>query len=335
MTDLTTNYLGLTLKNPIIVGSCGLTGSAERIADLEAAGAGAVVLKSIFEEEIILEYEDTLKQIGATGFIPEGYDYFDYEIKANKMDWCLNLIKDAKKAVSIPVIASVNCVYSHEWALFSKQLQDAGADALELNIFLLPSDINRSSEQNEEFYFKVVDRVQKEVSIPISLKMSYYFTNLGQMIHKLSETGISGLVLFNRFYSPDFDINNLKVLATHVLSSPEELPISLRWVAIMSGRVKCDIASSTGVHDGEATIKQLLAGATAVQVTSTLYKNGPGYIQTILDEMTRWMAQKNYRNISQFRGKLSQEKSTDPALYERVQFMKYFGGKEEHQDMED
>ncbi len=327
MVDFSTKYLGMTLKNPIIAGSSGLTNSVQNIRDFEANGAAAVVLKSIFEEEIAFEYEDILKEASAEGVNLDQFDYYDFHIKGEKLDKYTTLIKESKKSVSIPVIASINCVYSHEWTSFAKQLQTAGADALELNMFFLPSEFGRSSEEKEKAYFQIIDKVQKEVSIPIALKISYYFSNLGPMIQKLSETGVGGLVLFNRFYSPDFDIDKMEVVSSNVFSAPSDLPISLRWIAIMAERVSCDLAASTGVHDGAALIKQILAGANAVQVASTVYKNGKGQIGEMLKTLEAWMEKKGYSSLSDFRGKMSQAKSSNPAAYERVQFMKYFGGK--------
>ena len=327
MADLSTQYLGMKLKNPVIAGSSGLTNSAKSIQDLEQSGAGAVVLKSIFEEEIAFEYEDILQEASAEGVNLDQFDYYDFHIKGEKLDKYTSLIEESKKNVSIPVIASINCVYSHEWTSFAKQLQTAGADALELNMFFLPSEFNRSSEEKEKAYFQIIEKVQKEVTIPIALKISYYFSNLGPMIQKLSETGIAGLVLFNRFYSPDFDIDKMEVVSSNVFSAPSDLPISLRWIAIMAERVSCDLAASTGVHDGTALIKQILAGANAVQVASTLYKNGKGQIADMLNTLEAWMDKKSYSSLSDFRGKMSQAKSSNPAAYERVQFMKYFGGK--------
>jgi dihydroorotate dehydrogenase (fumarate) len=216
---------------------------------------------------------------------------------------------------------------SEEGRVFAAQLEKAGADALELNMFFLPSDFERTSEEKEAAYFQIIDKVQKAVSIPISLKISYYFSNLGPMIQKLSETGIGGLVLFNRFFSPDFDIDKFEVVPSNRLSAPSDLPISLRWIAIMAERVNCDLAASTGVHDGIAVIKQLLAGANAVQVVSTLYNNDKGYIQEMLKTLEDWMAKKGFNSLADFRGKMSQAKSSNPAAYERMQFMKYFGGK--------
>jgi dihydroorotate dehydrogenase (fumarate) len=327
MVDLSTQYLGMKLKNPVIAGSSGLTNSVRSIQDLEESGAGAVVLKSIFEEEIALEYEDILQEASAEGVNLDQFDYYDFHIKGEKLDKYTALIKESKKSVSIPVIASINCVYSHEWTSFAKQLETAGADALELNMFFLPSEFERTSQEKEKAYFQIIEKVQKEVTIPVALKISYYFSNLGPMIQKLSETGIAGLVLFNRFYSPDFDIDKLEVVSSNVFSAPSDLPISLRWIAIMAERVSCDLAASTGVHDGTALIKQILAGANAVQVASTLYKNGKGQITEMLSTLEAWMDKKNYGSLSDFRGKMSQAKSSNPAAYERVQFMKYFGGK--------
>ncbi len=325
MANLATKYLGLNLKNPLIVGSSGLTNSVENIIDLEKNGAAAVVLKSIFEEEIILEHASVMKEVAADDHNLEYYDYFDYKIKDDNIKAYIKLIEDTKKAVKIPVIASINCTSAHEWTFYTKKIQEAGADAIELNAFILPSDLDRSAEQNEKIYFDLIEAVKKEVNIPISLKISYYFSNLASNIKKLSETGIAGIVLFNRFYSPDFDIDTQKVVSTHVLSSENDLPISLRWVAIMANRINCDIAASTGVHDGKALIKQLLAGADAVQTVSALYKNGTEYIQSMLKELEVWMGQNNYKTIADFKGNMSQENSHDPAAFERVQFMKYFG----------
>ena len=327
MADLSTEYLGMKLKNPVIAGSSGLTNSVKSIKELEENGAGAVVLKSIFEEEIAFEYEDILKEAESKGYNLDQFDYYDYKIKEDNIDKYTTLINESKKNVSIPVIASVNCVYSHEWLAFASQLEKAGADALELNMFFLPSDFERTSEEKEKAYFQIIEQVQKAVSLPIALKISYYFSNLGPMIQKLSNTGISGLVLFNRFFSPDFDIDKFEVKSSNLFSAPSDLSISLRWIAIMAARVNCDLAASTGVHDGVALIMQLLAGADAVQVASTLYKNGKGRIGEMLKTLEEWMKGKGYGSLSDFKGKMSQAKSSNPAAFERVQFMKYFGGK--------
>jgi dihydroorotate dehydrogenase (fumarate) len=326
MVDLSTEYLGLKLKNPLIAGSSGLSATAKGVREFEENGAAAVVLKSIFEEEIMYEYEDIMREASQEGVNLDQFDYYDFELKSGKIKKYTNLIAECKKSVSIPVIASINCVYSHEWTSFAKQLEEAGADALELNMFFLPSEFDRTTEEKEKAYFQIIEKVQKEVQIPIALKISYYFSNLGPMIQNLSNTGIAGLVLFNRFYSPDFDLEKLEVVSSNVFSNPSDVTISLRWIGIMSERVNCDLAASTGVHDGAALIKQILAGANAVQVVSALYKHGKGHIATMLNTLEEWMKKKGFKSLPEFRGKLSQAKSSNPAVYERVQFMKYFGG---------
>jgi dihydroorotate dehydrogenase (fumarate) len=322
--DLTTDYMGLKLSNPIIAGSSGLTDSVEKIQKLEQNGAGAIVLKSIFEEEIVFELEDILNEAEADGVNLDQFDYYDFHLKGEKVKKYTDLIKGAKNRVSIPIIASINCVYSHEWISFAQQLQEAGADAIELNMFFLPSDFSRSGQEQESMYFKVIERLLDTVSIPIALKISYYFSSLGQMIQRLSNSGVAGLVLFNRFFSPDIDIDKLKIKPSFVYSTPAELAISLRWIAIMANKVGCDLAASTGVHDGHAVVKQILAGAKAVQVASSLYKNGPKHIRTMQDTLETWMTDHDYTSLSDFRGKMSQEAASNPAVFERVQFMKYF-----------
>jgi dihydroorotate dehydrogenase (fumarate) len=324
MPDLTTSYLGLKLTSPVIIGASGLTDKASKIGDLEKYGAGAVVLKSIFEEEILLEYEEILSKEAPSRYKDDYLDYFDYRIKEINLENYLRLVIDAKKTTTIPVIASINCVTGHEWTYFAKKLEEAGADALELNIFILPSDLSKSAEDVEKTYLEIIQAVKNEIKIPLSVKMSYFFSNLAGMISKLSRCKIAGLVLFNRFYNFDIDVQKLEVGSANVLSSPQDLPISLRWIAIMANRVKCDLAASTGIHNGEAVIKTLLAGANAVQVVSVIYKHGPQYIHTLLEELSDWMAEKRFDSIKDFRGLLSQERHINPSLFERVQFMKYF-----------
>jgi dihydroorotate dehydrogenase (fumarate) len=322
--DLTTKYLGLTLRSPIIVGSSGLTDSVSKIEQLEKHGAGAVVLKSIFEEEITMEYEKVVEEEAPHRYKDDFLDYFDFRLKQENIEKYINLISEAKEKVSIPVIGSINCTQSHEWPYFAKNIQKAGADALELNVFILPSNLNLTAEYIEKTYLDIIQKVKKEVNIPVVLKMSYFFSNLAHIIEKLSSTGIAGIVLFNRFYTPDIDIDKLELTATNVFSTPNELATSLRWIGIMASRVSCDLAASTGVHDGASVIKQLLAGADAVQVVSALYNKGPEYLETMLNDIQDWMKEKNYDKVNAFKGMLSQDKAQNPSLFERVQFMKYF-----------
>ncbi len=325
MANLSTNYMGLNLTNPIIASSSGLTGKLKDIVELEKNGIGAIVLKSIFEEEIISETRDNINRMHASGFIyPETMEYFDFDEMEDPVANFLKLIADAKKTVSVPIIASINCVTAEKWPDFAKRIQNAGADAIELNVFALPTDLNRTAEQNEELYYKVIESVLKTTTLPIAIKISPYNSSLANFISKLSQTGVNSIVLFNRFYSPDFDIHNFDFTSASVLSTPAEIALSLRWIAIMSGRVDVHLAASTGVHNGSGAIKQLLAGAQAVQVCSTLYRNGFGQINQIITEMSEWMDEKGFKTIDDFRGKMSQVRSYNPAAFERVQFMKYF-----------
>ncbi len=327
MSDLSTKYLGLSLKNPIVIASSGLTDSVESIKTLEKNGAAAVVLKSLFEEEIVAEMDVNLKKMSSSSFIyPETLDFYEDLDEENLSTQYLELIANVKKEVKIPVIASINCVTADQWTFFPKQIEEAGADALELNLFILPSDFNRDSQTNEQVYFDIIENVKKQINIPISLKVSYYSSDLAKSLQKYSQSGISGLVLFNKFYSPDIDLDKLEITSGKILSSPEDMHISLRWMAIMSGRVQCDLAASTGVHDGNAVLKQILAGANTVQIASTVYKNGPEHIQNILTDMQTWMDKKGFKSLDEFRGKMSQAESSNPAAFERVQFMKYFRG---------
>jgi len=329
MIDISTSYMGFKLKNPIIAGSSGLTDSVDKITELEKHGASAIVLRSIFEEEILLEMNVKLKQMSSNGFVYpetiEDYDHYE-DIEEETTYKYLKLIRDVKSVARIPIFASINCVSSTNWTYFPKQIEEAGADGIELNLFILPTNFNYSSAENEKVYFEIVEEVQKQVSIPVSVKISYYFSNLGKLIQDISTSGAKGVVLFNRYYSPDIDIDKMEINSGFVLSSPSDLAISLRWIAIMSGRVNCDLVASTGIHHGKDVIKQLLAGAKAVQIASTLYKNGPQQIGNMLNELRTWMISKNFKSIHEFRGKLSQKNTDNPAAYERIQFMKYFRG---------
>ena len=326
MVNLETTYMGLKLKNPIIVGSSGLTNSMENIIEIEKNGAAAVVLKSLFEEQINFAANKTYMQDEVANMYPEADDYIRNYTRENDVSNYLSLIKKSKDAVKIPIIASINCISGDEWISFAKSIQDAGADALELNVFVLPSDPNKSNVENEKVYFDIVEKVLKTINIPVALKISYYFSSLAKTITKLSWTGIKGLVLFNRFFSPDIDIENFEVKTSNVFSSPSDLAISLRWIAMLSSNVKCDLAASTGVHDGKALIKQLLAGAKAVQIASVLYKKGFKEIGSMLEDLENWMDRKNFNTLDQFTGKMSVEKAKNPAAFERVQFMKHFSG---------
>jgi len=326
MANLSTSYMGFNLKNPIIVGSSGLTNSVENIIEIEKNGAAAVVLKSLFEEQINNMIAKTMHSQTDHFSYPEADDYISNYTRDNDIDNYIKLIKGAKEAVSIPVIASINCISSADWVSFANKMEAARADGIELNIFILPSDPKRDAARNEAIYFDIIEKVKKEVTIPVAIKISSYFSGLANLALKLSWTGIKGMVLFNRFFSPDIDIDNFQVTATNVYSHPEELATSLRWVAMLSSRLHCDVAASTGIHDGTAVIKQLLAGAKAVQIASVLYKKDFSVIGNMLKDLEAWMDKHEFETLEPVIGKMSIKEVENPAAFERVQFMKNFAG---------
>jgi dihydroorotate dehydrogenase (fumarate) len=328
MVNLETNYLGLKLRNPIIVSSSGLTNSVEKIGKLVEAGAGAVVLKSLFEEQINYEISHSIKE--GEGFdYPEAVDYIKEYTKENNINEYLSLIKETKAAYDIPVIASINCFSTGEWVEFARKMEAAGADAIELNVYVLNTDKKSKSDEYEQIYYDILSDVKKEVSIPVVMKLGFYFCNIVKVINMLSGLGAKGVVLFNRFYEPDIDIHKMQITTAEVFSTSSDLRRTLRWIAIASDRVKdVDISASTGIHSGEAVVKVLLAGASTAQVCSAVYKNGPGVITSMLNDLTAWMEEKGYDNIESFKGIMNYGKIGNPALYERSQFMKYFSSLE-------
>jgi len=327
MEKLETTYLGLNLKNPIVVASSGLTGSLEKIKALEEAGAAAVVIKSLFEEQINNEVSHLINK-DPQNLYPEAEDYIWNYTRHHSVEEHLDLLKQAKKEVGIPVIASINCISSKEWTGFAKEFEAAGADALELNIFFVPTDRNESDELIEKLYIDILRQVKKEVRIPVSVKIGFYFTNLVAMAEKLMANGAGAVTMFNRFYEPDINIDKLELTASEVFSSPSDIRRTLRWIGLVNAVLpKLEIAASTGIHDGEAVIKQLLAGATVTQVCSTVYINGAQVIAGMLDDLEQFMKKWNFREINDFRGRLSYANIENPMLYERAQFMKYFSRK--------
>lgn len=342
MQNLETTYLGLKLRNPLIAGSCGLTNSVANIKELAKKGVGAIVIKSLFEEQIHIEAENVIKnetdgvstfsQAPNTIFSKRIYDYdeaysyiYDFA-KRNTLGKYLNFLNEAKESVDIPVIASINCVSNQDWHSFAKKIEETGVDAIELNIYILPSDWRRNGEANEKIYYDIIREVRDYVNLPVAVKIGFYFSSLAQSVKKLSECGIKGLVLFNRPYNTDIDIDSIGLSHGSIYSTPEELNHTLRWISILSGHVDCDLSASTGVHDHKAFIKQLLAGATTVQIASALYKEGFDIIPEILKGTTAWMKKHDFNSIAAFRGKLSMSNLENPAAIERVQFMKLYSG---------
>ncbi len=318
--------MGLELPSPIVASSSGITEKIDNIRKLEDSGVGAVVLKSLFEEEIVAEMNRKMLEMQQPGpMFPENTEMEKLIDTENGVASYLRLIRESKEAVDIPVIASVNAASSQKWTYFTKSIEEQGADGIELNVFLMPSDFEASSVvEFEETYLNIIRMVREQVSIPVAIKLSPYFTLLGQSLKKISESGVAGMVLFNRFFSPDYDVEEMRIVPTNVLSTPSDLALSLRWIAIMSGRAGCDLAASTGVHDGDAVIKQLLAGAQVVQVASALYKSGMDTVSKMLSRLSEWMEAHEFEDLAAFRGRLNQQNVHNPAAYDRVQFVKNY-----------
>ncbi len=323
--DLSTNYNGIKIKNPIIVGSSGLSNTVEKNINIEKNNAGAIVLKSLFEEQIV---NDIKKEYAyANNTYTEAFDYIKNYVKEESISNYIKIIEDSKKAVNIPIIASINCVTADAWTDFAEKIEDAGADALELNISNIPTDVIKTGNDYEQRYFDVIEKISSKIKMPISLKMNYYSAGLSNLIQKIDWTNkIKSIILFNRFYSPDIDIDNLKIISTNSFSTENEYSMPLRWIAVMYGKINSELIASTGVHSGESIMKLILAGANAVQVVSALYKNDISYINTLLEELKNLMKKKNYTKINDFKGKMSYSTLEDPSSFERIQFMKYYGG---------
>lgn len=327
MANLSTRFFGLELKTPIIIGSSGLSNSVEKIKLLAENGAGAIVLKSIFEEEIYKEFQHEIEKQAVGTHNLEYLDYFDYEIKKDRVKNYLDLIRGAKEAgVDIPLVASINCTSSSDWVFFANKLAKAGADALELNLFVLPSDVERNATQIRDYYFSTIKKVIETVEIPVTIKLSSYFSDLSAIIKELSETGLAGITLFNRFYNIDIDIETREIQPAKVLSHPFEYQKSLRWIGLMSSRVGCDLAASTGIHDYPTAIKMIMAGASGVQIVSGVYKHGYPFIKKMVSGLEQWMDKHNVKSIDEIKGVANAQQVNNPAHYERVQFMKHFGG---------
>ncbi|MBQ9312718.1 MAG: dihydroorotate dehydrogenase-like protein [Bacteroidales bacterium] len=324
--DIQTQYMGRTIKSPIIAGSCGKTNSVENIKKLEQAGAGAVILKSLFEEQISKEASNNAWALHNAGEMVDAYTYIAEHTKNNQLEAYLNLIKEAKKAVSIPVIASVNCVSSTEWMQFATAMEKAGADGLELNMFIMPSNVNVSAEEVEQIYENIIQTIRRAVQLPISLKISSYSASLAKVCQRLSWMGISTLSIFNRFMEHDIDIDEQVIRPVNIFSAPSEIYNTIRWTAILSKLVNCPITAGGGVHKEDDIIKLLLAGANTVQVASALYTDDFSFITKANEKLQQWMEEKHYHHINDFRGKLAIEKNSTVSPFYRVQYMKYYSG---------
>lgn len=322
--SLTTNYLGLVLRNPIVGSSSPLSRSVDSIRRLEDAGCSAVVMYSLFEEQITFDsfYVDHYLRNNTNSFA-ESLSYFPEMDSYNVWpDEYLNLIRRAKEAVDIPIIGSLNGVSIGGWTNYASLIEDAGADALELNVYYLPTSVDLTGQEVENIYVDMLGQVKRSVTIPLAMKLSPFFSSTANMAKRLVDEGANGLVLFNRFYQPDMDLEALEVAPRLVLSNSDELRLPLRWVAILYGRLLADLAITTGVHTSEDVLKGLMAGAKVTMMASELLQNGLRRVKDILDEIESWMSEHEYTSVAQMIGSMSQQHCAEPAAFERANYMK-------------
>ena len=322
--DMRTQYMGMTLKNPIVVSSSPLSHTLDSIRRVEDAGAATVVMYSLFEEQIAAEsfYLDYHLNHGTDSYA-ESLSYFPESYSYNiGPDEYLELIRRAKQSVSIPIIGSLNGISTGGWIDYASRIEEAGANALELNVYYIPTSTYLAGAEVEYIYLDILREVKNAVSIPVAMKLSPYFSSTANMAEKLWEGGADALVLFNRFYQPDFDLETLEVVPRLVLSSSDELRLPLRWVAILYGRVAIDFAITSGVHTYQDALKALMAGANVAMMASELLQRGIGRINEVLTEMKQWMEEHEYESINQMIGSMSQKNVIDPAAFERANYMK-------------
>jgi len=322
--DLSTDYMGLTLKNPLVASSSPLCEEVKNIRRMEDAGIAAVVLHSLFEEQITLESIDLDFQLdfGAEGFA-EALSYFPDMSNYNLgPEGYLEHIRRTKAVVDIPVIASLNGYSNGGWVRYARLMQEAGADGLELNIYYVPTDPEISGQEIEQLYVDLVQNVTTALKIPVAVKLSPYFSATAHMARRLAGAGASALVLFNRFYQPDLDLETLDVVPNLKLSSPDELRLRLRWVALLHGQVDADLAVTGGVHRAVDVLKCMMAGANVAMTTSSLLKYGISHASNILDDMAAWMEEYGYESVRQMQGSMSRKSVSDPAAFERANYMK-------------
>ena len=328
MANLSTTYSGLTLENPIVASSSSLMRDIGKIKEMEDNGAAAVILHSLFEEQVTIE-EEMLNEnlLQGTETFAEALNYFPaFEKFRFAPDEYVEHLRKVKEAVGIPVIGSLNGISAGGWIRYAKEIEQAGADGLELNIYFLPTDAGVAGDAIEENYVELVKEIKKDLNIPVSVKLSPFFSSIPNIATRLAEAGAGGLALFNRFYQPDIDPEKLEVISRLKLSTPDELLLRIRWVAILFGRLKTDLSVTGGVHTAEDTVKCILAGASAVMTTSALLKNGIPYLAELRSGLLAWMDEKGYDSISQMQGVMSQESIAEPAAFERANYMKVISG---------
>ena len=322
--DLTTTYLGLKLRTPLVPSASPLSWELSDIQRMEDAGASAIVLYSLFEEQLTRERAELHHHLTqGTESYAEALSYFpEPESLEHVAEHYLNHIRQAKEAVGIPIIASLNGDSPGGWTQYAQQMQQAGADAIELNIYYLPTDPHLSSHQVEQNYLDILQAVKASVTIPVAVKLSPFFSSFANMAAQLVEGGANGLVLFNRFYQPDIDLEHLEVRTNVLLSRPQALRLPLRWIAILYGRIACDFAATSGIHIAEDVLKMLMAGASVTQLCSVLLERGIDYISVLERGMREWMEEHEYESVRQMQGSMSQQHCADPSAFERAQYMR-------------
>lgn len=322
--DLRTKYLGMELRSPLVVSASPLSEKIDSIKKMEDYGAGALVIYSLFEEQIKLDQLELyhLTTYGTEAFA-ESLSYFpeqdDYKIGPDEY---LEHIRKAKEAVDIPVIASLNGSTEGGWTDYAKKMENAGADALELNVYYIPTNINLTGEEVETKYINILNSVKSTIRIPVAIKISPFFSNMANMAKRLDNAGANALVLFNRFYQPDIDLESLEVYPNLLLSSPAAMRLPMRWIAILKGKIHADLAATGGIHNGLDAIKMLMVGANVTMFCSVLLKNGIEYLKTIESDMVNWLTEKEYESVNQMIGSMSQKKVSNPSAFERAQYMK-------------
>lgn len=322
--DLSTKYLGMTLKSPLVASASPLSEDIGNIKKLEDAGVGAVVLHSLFEEQLRMEQEQyNFHTTQGTEAFAESLSYFP-EVEDYKLgpELYLEHIQKAKEAVDIPIIASLNGSSLGGWTNYAKEMESAGVDAIELNIYYIPTDSNMSGAEVEQQYIDILKAVKGAVKIPLALKLSPFFSNFSYMAKKFDEAGADSLVLFNRFYQPDIDLDKYEVTPNLLLSQSSAMRLPMRWIAILKDQIKADLAATSGIHTGTDVIKMLLVGANVTMLCSSLLKHGISHVKNIEDHMKQWMREKEYNSISELQGSMSQQKTPNPGSFERAQYMK-------------
>ena len=324
MINLSTTYLGLKLKNPLVPSASTISDEIANIRKMEDSGAAAVVLHSLFEEQLRADREELFERMtNGTESFPEALTYFPEPPKFELgPETYLEHIRKTKAAVKIPIIASLNGSSAGGWTEYAKKIQQAGADALELNIYFIPTDPDLTGAAVEDRTLEIVKAVKSAVTFPVAVKISPFFSNTANMAKKLDQAGADGLVLFNRFYQPDIDIDELEIRPNVLLSTPQAARLPLTWIGILHGRIKADLAATSGVHQGKDAIKMIMAGASVTQVCAALYRNGIKHLAVMEKEMREWMEKNEYESVQQMRGSMSQKNCADPAAFERAQYMR-------------